>query len=375
MDSTGKWNVRPVRRLLGKAHVWLGLTLGFFWALQGLTGAFLVFHREIDRFSLPSAHAGTQLSLDRLIAAARPVIPTQPESIGIIDANPSILVVNYTDVGGNRRGILLDSATGAVLNDRARRPSSPSNGNLTRWIYEFHHRLTMGETGSVLLGASGLLLLASAGWGLWLAWPRRNAWRATFDISRWRSTRQKLIGWHRAIGLCVALALILLALTGASMDFGEQLRAFSERHLPYRKPAFVPSGPLPAHPIPTDLALAIARSRFPRAAFVSLMLPSPKAPAYQLRMRQPEEWRSWSGTSMVIIDPASGAVLDAYDATKAPIVNRLLDSAFAFHSGEAGGLAARFAVMIAGLSLPLLYVTGLWAWLRRRRTLRTRRKI
>ncbi|WP_375293490.1 PepSY domain-containing protein [Novosphingobium sp. G106] len=36
-------------------------------------------------------------------------------------------------------------------------------------------------------------------------------------------------------------------------------------------------------------------------------------------------------------------------------------------AGEAAGLPGRILVALAGLSLPLLYATGLWAWLRRRR--------
>lgn len=83
-------------------------------------------------------------------------------------------------------------------------------------------------------------------------------------------------------------------------------------------------------------------------------------------MRQPGEWRSWSGTSLVTVAASSGAVLDVYDASEAPMTNRLLESAFAVHSGEVVGTAGRIGVLFAGLSLPMFYVTGVWSWLRRR---------
>ncbi|CAA9536468.1 MAG: hypothetical protein AVDCRST_MAG91-3426, partial [uncultured Sphingomonadaceae bacterium] len=35
------------RRVLVQLHLWLGLVVGGVWALQGLTGAMLVFHREV----------------------------------------------------------------------------------------------------------------------------------------------------------------------------------------------------------------------------------------------------------------------------------------------------------------------------------------
>lgn len=70
---------------------------------------------------------------------------------------------------------------------------------------------------------------------------------------------------------------------------------------------------------------------------------------------------------MVTVDPASGTVVDVYDASTAPLANRLLESAFAVHRGEVVDTAGRLAVMLAGLSLPALYVLGVWGWLRRRR--------
>lgn len=74
-----------------------------------------------------------------------------------------------------------------------------------------------------------------------------------------------------------------------------------------------------------------------------------------MRLRQPGEWRRWSGTSLVTVDPTNGRVLDVYDAARASLANRLLESVFAFHSGEAAGFLGRLAVLFAGLALPALY--------------------
>lgn len=367
MTSTSPRTGMRVRKLLAAAHLWLGLTLGFVWALQGLTGAVLVFHGELDRLVLPAPQDAAPLTLDRLVAATTKALPRPPESIGVLDSDASILVVNYSGSDGARRGQLVDAATGTILHDRDWRPSSPAGGNAARWLYDLHHHLLAGGTGGYLLGASGLLLLASTGWGLWLAWPRRDHWKAALDFRRWKPRAQRLHGWHRAIGLCAALGLALLGLNGAMMDYGKPLRQLSERYLPYRPPHNVPAGSLQEHPIGADRALAAARARLPQGTFVSLALPSPKLPAYQVRMRQPGEWRSWSGTSMVTVNPANGTVVDVYDASTAPLANRLRESAFAVHSGEVAGMAGRLAVFLAGLSLPALYVLGVWGWLRRRR--------
>jgi uncharacterized iron-regulated membrane protein len=113
-------------------------------------------------------------------------------------------------------------------------------------------------------------------------------------------------------------------------------------------------------------ALERARAHFPDAAFVRLTMPTPAAPVYAVRLRQAEEVRVWSGVTLVSIDPASGRTLHVYDPVTAPLSNRLADAAFSLHSGEIAGVAGRVLLMLAGLMLPVLYVTGVLAWWRKR---------
>ena len=58
------------RRTLVRIHLWLGITIGFFWALQGLTGALLVFSRDVDRAVLGETSDGPVLALDDIFADA-----------------------------------------------------------------------------------------------------------------------------------------------------------------------------------------------------------------------------------------------------------------------------------------------------------------
>ena len=54
-----------------------------------------------------------------------------------------------------------------------------------------------------------------------------------------------------------------------------------------------------------------------------------------------------------------------------PLTNMAADAAFSLHSAEIAGPASRLLLMLAGLSLPALYVTGIWAWWRKRRAVRS----
>ena len=94
---------------------------------------------------------------------------------------------------------------------------------------------------------------------------------------------------------------------------------------------------------------------------------NPAAPVYAVRLRQADEVRVWSGVTTVSLDPASGRILDVYDPLAAPLSNRLADAAFSVHSAEIGGIAGRVGLMLVGLTLPALYVTGILAWWKKRR--------
>lgn len=355
-----------IRRTVALLHLWLGLSVGAVWALQGLTGAMLVFYRDLDRAGL-AVTSGASRPLDELVAAAARGQTARSEAIGLYYPDGSILGVTFADAVQGKRTVLVEATSGRILGVRDRTPTRPIKGNFWRWVYNIHHSLLLGERGEWLLGASGLVLLTMAGSGLWLGWPRRGQWRAAFSARRWRTRVQKLFGWHRAMGLAATIALVLLAASGAMMDFGKPLRVWAERHAGYQPPFKPEPGALPQRTVGADRALAQAISVLPAASLTSISLPTPDSPVYLVRLRTPGEWRTWSGASIAVVDAANGGILATYDAAQGPLANRILDSAFPVHSGEVAGLAARVLVMLAGLSLPVLYLTGLWAWLRRRR--------
>lgn len=358
-----------MKRLAVKLHLWLGLTLGLLWAVQGLTGAALVFHREADRWANPErvGSAGPMASMDGLVAAATAAGGAMPKRISIVDTSADLVMADLDGVDGHPRQLFLDAATARVLGERAYEPATPGDGATSRFLYNLHERLTAGETGETIVGASGLLLFSSLALGLWIGWPR--VWRGVARVGAWRSRPQQLYGWHRLVGLAAGFALLLIVPGGIYMIFSEPIRKTAASVVPHKlpfKPARLAAG-APAAWIAPQVALATAQARFPDAGFVRLGLPSAKAPVYAVRLRQADEVRAWSGTSSVTVDARSGAVLDIYDPLTAPLSNRIADAAFSIHNGEIGGPVGRGLVLLAGLSLPTFYVTGVWLWFAKRR--------
>ena len=193
-------------------------------------------------------------------------------------------------------------------------------------------------------------------------------YRAAFAVRRWRSLDQKFYGWHRAVGLIAGFVLLITVPCGIYMIFAADMRPHIARLVPHRLPfRATPISALPEDLITPQDAYRVARGHFPAAAFVSLAMPSTKAPVYTLRLRQEEEPRAWAGMTSITVDAASGEALHVYDAVRAPLSNRIADAAFSIHNGEISGRFGRVLVMLAGLALPTLYITGVWAWLRRHR--------
>lgn len=358
-----------MKKLAVKLHLWLGLAVGLLWALQGLSGASLVFHRELDRWAHPewAGSAGPMASMDRLVAAATATGGAVPKRISVVDTRPDLVMADYDAVDGTPRQLFLDAATARVVGERLYAPAAPGNGATSRFLYNLHERLTAGETGEIIVGSSGIVLFSSLAMGLWIAWPR--VWRGIAKVRTWRTRPQKLYGWHRLVGLNAGFALLLMVPCGIYMIFSAPIRNAVAEVVPHRlpyKPAPLPEGTATKWVAP-QAAYEAAQASFPEARFVRLALPSAGAPAYAVRLLQDDEVRAWSGTTTVTVDARSGAVLDVYDPLAAPLSNRVADAAFSVHNGEIAGPIGRVLVMLAGLSLPTFYVTGVWLWLAKRR--------
>lgn len=353
-----------MRKALFQFHLWLGLIVGLLWALQGLTGAALVFHREMDRWAIGSVAPGPMVSLDRIVADTEARTGAEVTTVGIADQRGDILNVGFKDDGP--RQLQVEAATGRPIRLRSNDPSTPLDGSAWRWVYLLHESMLLHDRGETLIGISGLLLFSSLLTGVWLGFPKRGQWRQAVRWSGWKSVRAKLFGWHRLAGITAGLLLLVTIPGGIWMIFASDLRA---------KLASVVAHTMPFKPTPVSglgnviapqQALLRAQSHFPTATFVRLTMPAAASPAFVVRLRQPTETRVWSGVTAVTIDAASGQFLHIYDAVSAPLSNRFADAAFSLHSGEIAGVIGRILVMLAGLSLPALYVTGVWAWWRKR---------
>lgn len=87
---------------------------------------------------------------------------------------------------------------------------------------------------------------------------------------------------------------------------------------------------------------------------------------YQVRFMPPGDIMD-SGTIRVFIDGRNGEVLGKFDHRNGTVGDKIRIWQFPLHSGQGFGMPGWVLVCLIGLIPPLLAITGVWLWLRRKR--------
>lgn len=346
-------------------HRWIGLVLAVFWAVQGLTGAALAFRDELDELLNPDFApsfargpcAGNAAVADVAAAAQRAARGDRVERIAAGQNERCIYSVRVHSAAGATLEVIVDAADASVLGVRPWQGDFTRAG-LPRLIYTWHRDMLWGRNGMNLLGVSGVFLLATVLLGLRIGWPRKGSWRAAFRIP-WRAPAPaSLYALHRSTGLFVGVLLLISAITGIYLAWSQPVRVAVSRIVSHSMTPDVRSADTTGDRIGIDAALTRARAEFPQARLVAITLPNVTNGVYAVRLRQPGEIRRVAGTTEVVIDEYSGAVLHRHDAIHQPASNDAIDALFPLHTGELGGLVTRIVTVLSGLALSGLCVTG-----------------
>lgn len=363
---------RGNRRLLATIHLWLGLSVGALFALTGLTGSALVFYQEIDLLlnpdlrgtptdSRPSSYEAVYEALraHRSDGTGHWSIEIPPDG-GTITSR--FLRGAVHGRAAERRIVSVDPDTLEVLRD------APWGGYAMTWIYDLHQQLLLEQSaGRTLMGVVGLIVVGFLGTGVAVWWPRPGQWRNGLRFVRDASPVRRLLEIHQSLGLCGAVFLAGLALTGAMICLPSPSRALLSFVSAIEAfPAVSSDLPERGTRIPVDAAMESAERRYPDARVVWIDVPSTPDGTYQVRMRQPEEPSRRFPRTYVWIDQYSGDVLAARTTRGEGVSDAVLTWLHPLHAGEAFGLVGRIAVFVLGLLPAALLVTGALRWFGRR---------
>lgn len=332
-----------------------------------------MFRQEIDRALNPHllrvAPASTRVPLEGIVEAVRREFPQAPPTRIRMPQRAEDPYEFWVGTAPDRY-VYADPHRGTLLG--ARRPTE----FLTGWVFLLHSHLLSGEPGKSVAGSAALALVLLSVSGIVLWWPRRPPWRAwalwraSLSVASTGGAKRRTYDLHRALGFYASVLLLVAGTSGASLAFP---RAFERaahlvtgsepETLPTRAAAAPPRG---VAVLPVDSLLALAERAQPGGVVTYVYLPTAPGQAFRVRKRLPGEPHP-TGRSFAHLDPVSGRVLGVGDGRQAPRGARLYSVLYPLHIGVLGGTATRVLVLLVGLSLPVLAVTGALVWWRRGR--------
>lgn len=353
-----------------KLHRWLGLTVGLFLMIQGLTGAIMAFRDALEPIVVPSlivSERPARLPVQGLLDAFHRAHPDADLTRAEFPDAANQAVIFKSTIKKARWLTAIDPFDGRVVHD----------GTMTAWPLEFifniHEQLLSGPIGETLIGIEGisLLVLAIMGIGYW--WPGRKRLKQGFRVKLDGSTDLRWRTLHRAVGGGVAVILLMSATTGVLMVWKEQVRGAMNvvaktESRPSPKVAKSDDG---AAMVPIDPLIARAKVVYGDTPFRQLRFSS-GGRVVAVFLDSNRTIRA-DGTNQIYFNRYDGRELAHYIAGTQSGGAEFLDWIYTVHTGLWGGAVTQAIMLVTGLTLFGMALSGLWLWYTRTRRERARK--
>jgi uncharacterized iron-regulated membrane protein len=360
-------------------HRWLGIAVGLWFALVGLTGSALVFEDTLDAWLNPalltSHERGPWLTPELLLAR----VEDEHGELGRVErirppaAAGEVYRLIYRVQPNKRIRVDRIEATFAPVSGRllGTRPVEAVGFTpplLMKTIYEFHRNVLLGTAGSNIVGIAGFLLLASAITGAVTAWPRRaDGWRRLVHVNLRAHRTRIYFDVHRSVGIVFALLLMLATLTGSTLVYLNYVRDLVNVFSPVKSFPTIPWTPgRPSESAEFGKVVEIVRTAYPDRAIAEIHVPFRQTGGYLFYLRGAgDEYRL--GDTVAWVNPVTARILVERSDRTRTAGETLMHWFFPLHSGTAFGTPGMIAMCLTGLTPLLLVATGLAVWLRKRR--------
>jgi uncharacterized iron-regulated membrane protein len=349
-----------MRQTTAVVHRILGIIVGFFIVIIGLTGSILVFDKEINPVLHFYTHQvipqGERISLQQVALRINQQYPNSKLDWLTIPAQtsePYHALIKSLDK--SKSDIYINPYSGEILG------IYPRDRPWMKIINQLHTHLLAGQFGGFVVGLCGviLLMLTVTGSILWNGWKKLSL---GFKI-RWRA-KQHILNYdlHKVGGIFTALFLGLIATSGSLMVFEQPMKnlAYWINHQS-RMERPVSTLEINTQPLSLDKFLEIATNSFPQGQPTIIYPPKDEKSVVQVRFKLPHEI-SHEGKSFVFIDQYSGDVLRAENFFQTPGIEQLKAWIDALHTGSYGGLGMMVIYMVVGILSTALSMTGFVMW-------------
>lgn len=364
-------------------HRIIGLVLGVWLTVVGLTGAFLVYHQEFDTWlhadMMTVAAAPTALpDFDRMaavVAAAHPerrLLYFERYGLNPLESAPFVMSAPGADMSriadpedASDLEVFVDQNTFQILGERP-------YATWMRTVRSLHMELLVPKTGERILGAIGVVVLTTVIAGIVLWW-RDNKHRLGRGLRlRWSSPTPRLMrDLHTVSGIYIAVFLIWQVASGVLVCDWFQVRTFFAQLF-----GTGPAGsarialPEPAPEIPVTLNMARDTALAVHPASIVVLLKPPLTPAGRISVRLfPTDEPKARHMRQIEVNARTGKIQMRFDPDLVPTLQAFMNLWMIWiHKGEFLGWPGRIIVLITGLTLATLFPTGVYIWDRKRKS-------
>lgn len=335
---------RGFRRALSWLHRTLGLICVVYVLMASATGSLLLFKNDV----LGMVHGALGPPPPNLIERAQLLAQALPAGSFRSIKFPDEALPAFVVYEPHYRTALYDPQTLTKLPDRF-------GANLFFDLtFELHHYLLAGETGMIISGVFGLLIVALVAIGIYLWWwPWRRSWKLVNAVPR-KPTRTWRLYSHHTLGIFAAAPLLIAATTGAGVIFYKQAQAALV--------ALFGDGAGPQQQRASGTLSQVTGSIFPGAT-PRILIPAPaKGEPVTLRVRMREEWHP-NGRSSISFEQATGHAVESFAEPHSGTGNRVFNLLYPLHIGSLGGLPLRLALLVGAIVAFASAWLGFRSWL------------
>jgi uncharacterized iron-regulated membrane protein len=383
-DDAGRRRAKrsqTLRPLLWRLHFIGGFLAGPVVISLALTGILFAWYPQVDglRFGdvVKPSSARVNVSLADQVRAAQATHP----GWGVHSVVPGHAVPGSNDLNtavvmdppGGQQGfsrpadavdVYVDQASGRVTGDVT---EADDSNTLFRGL---HSNWLLGDGPRPLTELAAAWFLVSLMTGVYLWWPGlRKRGVAAFAFRRRMRGRRQSKDWHNFIGLALVVPMFFVVVTGLTWTTYSGARYDQIKAGLFSAPqAGAPSTALasaaPGSSALKNIDVVNARAR-------QAKLPSP------VRITLPADDRTgWQATSerqrfpmnrdAIVVDGATGAVVDRYFWSKEHWFSKLTSAGIAFHQGELFGVPLQIFMSLLAVGVIALVVFGYKMWWQRR---------
>jgi uncharacterized iron-regulated membrane protein len=352
-----------MRKVVVLLHRYIGLALGLFLLVSGLTGSAIVFSKAIDAYLNPrlltvTPRPGAAARIDDVLRNVQQAMPEERPNFVYLPQLPNEAVEVLLQASGMR--IYADPYSAEVLGKRY------PNSSLTGFLIDLHVHLLAGKTGERILGWAGLGAVVLSCLGIVLWWPKHGRWKQAFSIKWQAGSFRVWFDTHRVIGAVALVFIVLTAVTGSALALYEIVTEPALIAITGKGTRQPPPKSLPGHGprAPIDPMLAQAASMYPDAKITRITLPAKEKGAVTVRMRLNGEIHQF-GRTFIWFNQYDGSLLRIDNALTAHHAVRIQSWLFPLHTGTYGGIMTQCLQVLVGLSLSFLTLSGAWLWVKR----------